>query len=228
MQESDAYNANTVFAKSGKGREEIASRCHGLNPHQRRLLIVFDGKKDLKAIADMMSASELAAHVSFLIREGFLCEVEAAVAHPPPAAALPVVVAAPAVTAHAPTAIAEPRLQLVPTQAPPEAAPQSTPAPSAETSAEELRAALTEDPETIRQVKDFMTTTAHTYLGLLGAPVIQRIERARDAAQLMSVVGHWHMALRESKQGHRFAGPYMIQVQQSLTGSAPVALQAQA
>jgi hypothetical protein len=86
---------------------------------------------------------------------------------------------------------------------------------------------LTQDPETIRQVKDFMATTAHTYLGLLSAEVIQRIERAKDAAQLMSVVGHWHMALRGSRQGSRFAGPYLDQVRRTLSGEAPVAEQAQ-
>lgn len=77
-----------------------------------------------------------------------------------------------------------------------------------------------QDVEKIRQVKDFMTTTATTYLGLLSADVIHRIERAKGAAQLMTVVGHWHMALRESKQGSRFAGPYLEQVTVALTGSS--------
>lgn len=80
--------------------------------------------------------------------------------------------------------------------------------------------ALLQDEEKIRQVKDFMTTTATTYLGLLSADVIHRIERAKGAAHLMTVVGYWHMALRESKQGNRFAGPYLEQVTAALTGKA--------
>lgn len=78
----------------------------------------------------------------------------------------------------------------------------------------------TGDPDTLKRVKDFMATTAHTYLGLLSAEVIQRIERARDGAQLMGVVGHWHMALCDSKQGARCAGPALEKVKRALFGDA--------
>ncbi len=75
---------------------------------------------------------------------------------------------------------------------------------------------LIQDTETLRGVKDFMTITTQTYMGLLGADLIQRIERARDAGQLLAVVGHWHMALHASKQGGRFAQPYLEQVRKAL------------
>jgi hypothetical protein len=92
----------------------------------------------------------------------------------------------------------------------------SLPKPALAGAAPEPR--LLQDAEKIRKVKDFMTTTATTYLGLLSADVIHRIERAEGAAQLMAAVGPWHMALRESKHGNRFAGPYLDQVTAALTG----------
>lgn len=76
---------------------------------------------------------------------------------------------------------------------------------------------LTQDAAKVRQVQDFMVTTSQTYLGLLGADVIKRIERAKNAEQLMAVVGHWHMALHGSRQGSRFAAPYLEQVKTSLS-----------
>lgn len=77
---------------------------------------------------------------------------------------------------------------------------------------------LIQDAEKIREIKDFMTTTATTYLGLMAADLIHRIERAKEAAALMSVVGQWHMALRGSKHGNQFAGPYLEQVSAALSG----------
>ncbi|MBS0308207.1 MAG: hypothetical protein JSS58_04470, partial [Proteobacteria bacterium] len=77
---------------------------------------------------------------------------------------------------------------------------------------------LADDPTTIRIVKDFMTTTAQTYLGLLGAGIIQRIERAKTAEQLLAVLGQWNMALHESTQGRRFAAGSLQQVKDALMG----------
>lgn len=72
-----------------------------------------------------------------------------------------------------------------------------------------------EDAE-IRRIKDFMTVTAQTYLGLLGAEVIRHVELASDAAELLAAAGHWHMALHGSKQGSRYAAPYLEQVKSAL------------
>jgi len=77
---------------------------------------------------------------------------------------------------------------------------------------------LIQDADKIREIKDFMTVTAQTYLGLLAADIIRRIERTKDAEQLMNVLGQWHMALRDSKQGHRFAAQYMQEITANLRG----------
>lgn len=77
------------------------------------------------------------------------------------------------------------------------------------------------DEKKLREVKDFMTTTAHTYLGLLSADLIHRIERAKDAPQLMAILGQWYIALRDSKNGKRFASGYMEQILTTLRGEQP-------
>jgi hypothetical protein len=223
MQEPTALEGNTVFSKTEKGREEIGRRCHGLNPHQRRLLIVFDGRKDLQVIASIMHSPDFADNVSFLAREGLITTVEVPAIKPQPVGSEN--------SESAPSELDETEVHEVTPPYPAPAHVLATPGnevvlPVASATLVALKEpprptdelALTDDPAKIRQVKDFMTTTTQTYLGLLGANVIQRIERAKDATQLMSVLGHWHMALRDSKQGGRFAGPYLDQVRKSLKG----------
>jgi hypothetical protein len=65
-------------------------------------------------------------------------------------------------------------------------------------------------------VKRYMVTTAQTHLGLLAAEVVDRIERAADAAQLRAVVGHWHMALQDSKRGRATAEEHLREVRAGL------------
>ncbi len=204
-----------VFSKTEKGREEMASRSHGLNPMQRRVLILVDGSKDLDTLADMIPAmvpsGQLQEILTHLLEHGFIVASEGdrrAQTH------------AGGMRAGAPAPQA-PQPQVPPASAPAAANAEAGPAQSGAASGE--TGALTEDPATIRLVKDFMTTTAQTYLGLLSAPVIQRIEQARTAPQLMAVAAHWNMALRDSHQGKRFASPYLEQVKSALTaGARPV------
>jgi hypothetical protein len=76
--------------------------------------------------------------------------------------------------------------------------------------------------ERLRQVKDFMTITAQTYLGLLGADVIRHVELASDSTELLAAAGHWHMALHASRQGKRFATPYLEQVKNALVNGQEI------
>jgi hypothetical protein len=48
--------ADTVFAKTDKGREEIRTRAAGLNQPLRILLIATDGEKDLARLARLHPA----------------------------------------------------------------------------------------------------------------------------------------------------------------------------
>ncbi|MBS0307923.1 MAG: hypothetical protein JSS58_03040, partial [Proteobacteria bacterium] len=54
MDELMANYAGIVFAKTDKGREEMASRAHGLNPPQRRVLIIVDGVRNFETIVDII------------------------------------------------------------------------------------------------------------------------------------------------------------------------------
>lgn len=83
-------------------------------------------------------------------------------------------------------------------------------------SAESARPRLTQDPGKVGEVRNFMLTTAQTYFRADDAAIVEAIERAADAAQLMAVAGHWHMALHASRHGSRFAAPYFAQVKSRL------------
>jgi hypothetical protein len=209
MQTPIAVSPGTVLFKTPKGREEISQRARRLSPSQRRVLIVIDGSKNFEEITEMIPAiipfQELEEIISLLMQQGFIGSPEES-ARKPKLVPLDKLAAGMPPPAEATVHHVAPVLALTP------AKPSTAP----------MGITLTQDSDTIRQVKDFMATTAHTYLGLLSAEVIQRIERAKDAAQLIAVVGHWHMALRGSKQGTRFAGPYLEQVKQTLAGGETV------
>ncbi|MET0858695.1 MAG: hypothetical protein ABWY27_18265 [Telluria sp.] len=72
------------------------------------------------------------------------------------------------------------------------------------------------DAEKLSRTKAMMTDTAETYLGMMASEVVRRIQQAGDETQLLSVVGHWHMAMRESKYGRDVAGIHLEQIKASL------------
>jgi hypothetical protein len=184
-----SYPGHMVFSKTPRGHEEITHRRFGLTMRQRRVLILIDGVKDFSAVQGMVPKEDLEEIITFLVEENFVATAEA-------------------------VARGKPGLR----RASPSPHAAVSDRPEQPAPVENNEAGLLPSPEKIREIKDFMTTTATTYLGLLSADVIHRIERAKSAAQLMNVVGYWHMALRESKQGNRFAGPYLEQVTAALTG----------
>jgi len=196
MLASTIDSTDIVFTKTEKGREEMATRSHGLNPSQRRILIPIDGRKTVTALAEinapMAASGQFEEILAFLAEQGFIEMTGSESASQ---------AASPAVTARGKRAAFE------------------------EMAAEKIgRADAEEELASLREVKDFMTTTAQTYLGLLSASLIQRIEQARNASQLMSVVGQWNMALRDSAQGRRFADAYLEQVRAALAGGVAPAL----
>ncbi|MDQ2822306.1 MAG: hypothetical protein M3Y65_18300 [Pseudomonadota bacterium] len=54
---------------------------------------------------------------------------------------------------------------------------------------------------TLAAIKAELIDAANTYLGVMGADVVARIRQAGDAAQLLRVLGHWYMAMQDSKHG---------------------------
>lgn len=61
--------------------------------------------------------------------------------------------------------------------------------------------APTNDDARLAPVKAMMIRTADTYLGPIAADLVRQIGAAGDEHQLQRAIGHWHMAMQESKYG---------------------------
>ncbi|RJG24684.1 hypothetical protein [Massilia cavernae] len=64
--------------------------------------------------------------------------------------------------------------------------------------------------------KQMMIKSANEHIGLMAAELIARIENSRDQAQLLSVVGHWSMAMHASKTGKLVASLQLEQVKECI------------
>lgn len=68
----------TVYAKSSKGREEIATRAHKLGFKQRALLIMVDGASNVETLSDKAKhLGDVGVFLSELRDAGFIEPVEA-------------------------------------------------------------------------------------------------------------------------------------------------------
>ena len=76
------------------------------------------------------------------------------------------------------------------------------------------------DAAKLLRTKTLMTDSAVTYLGLMASDVVRRVQDASDEIELISVIGHWHMAMRESKYGRKFAAIHLEEIKTSLRGEA--------
>lgn len=170
-----------VFAKTPKGRAEVAQRSTGLNGKQRSILIVLDGQKRLSAIRTMLPVQEMAGVVDFLLA-----------------------------------------LELI---APQTEVAASTTAPRTATIERTLASASAPlaDAAKLLHIKSMMTHSAETHLGLMAAEVVRRVQQACDETQLLSVLGHWHMAMRESKYGKDVASMHLEQIKASFRGEEKIA-----
>lgn len=190
---------SSIFTKTQKGRDEVVQRRAGLNTRQRSVLIMLDGIKRLDKLMSPIPKDELSHIVDFLTKQEFIRlhpQVDSSQQENP-------VNAQPEVL----TPLEQPT---PPVQIPSHAKPKTS--------------VFLQDEKKLREIKDFMTTTAHTYMGLLSADLIRRIERAKEAPQLMAILGEWFVALRESKHGQRFASAYMEQILASLRGEETLPL----
>ena len=166
---------------------------------QRRVLIVMDGEKRFSTIFDMIPEQKLEEIVSYLVLQNFITPIQVSVKS------------------------TRSNVQVQSLKHSHDAQQDSV--AYLDTSKHTARISISnveliQDAQKIREIKDFMTSTATTYLGLMASDLIHRIERTKEASGLMSIVGQWHMALRESKHGTRFAGAYLDQVTNALSGQA--------
>ncbi|WP_332877849.1 hypothetical protein [Massilia sp. S19_KUP03_FR1] len=54
-------------------------------------------------------------------------------------------------------------------------------------------------------IKAELIQSAERYLGVMADGVVARVRQAADATELLRVLGHWHMAMQDSKHGKEAA-----------------------
>lgn len=64
--------SDLVYAKTARGREEVAQRSAGLGARQRSVLIMLDGHKTAAALSALMPAAQLAGILDELLDRGLI------------------------------------------------------------------------------------------------------------------------------------------------------------
>lgn len=65
-------NPGTIYIKTDKGRAEVAGRSGTLNPLQRRVLIMVDGKKTVNDLGAFVRVGELDGAMAHLVHEALI------------------------------------------------------------------------------------------------------------------------------------------------------------
>lgn len=183
-----------IYAKTAKGRAEVAQRSAMLGARERSILIILDGQKPCTALSGLLPMPLLAPILEQLEKLELICALAmpsdrgAATAEPASAAALPPLeqLPTPAISADAPL-----------------------PAP--------LLAAA---PAHLAQARATMIATAERFLGLLAADVVRQINASEGKEQLQRALAHWHMAMQASKHGRVVAAQHLERIKACLQASA--------
>lgn len=202
---------DTVFTKTPKGRAEMVERTAGLKSRQRTVLIMLDGQRLARDIA-ILSADEIADAMRHLLALELIEPLsEPSIQSSTKSSTAPLLsvveVAAPAAAAPPAPVPAPVPLAIVVQQAPTALVVEAAIAPAT-------------DCSKLADIKAMMTDSANTYLGLMASDLVRRVHKARDEFELMSVVGHWHMAMRESKYGRDVAESHLARIKTRFGGDA--------
>jgi hypothetical protein len=71
----------------------------------------------------------------------------------------------------------------------------------AEAAAESPALATPPASPSLDAIKAELIAAADMYLGVMGSDVILRVRQAADARTLLRMLGHWHMAMQDSRHG---------------------------
>jgi hypothetical protein len=86
-QARDSMDLSTVYIKTVRGSEEIASRSHGLSSRARAMLIMVDGRRSAAILlAQSSERAEAESHLAALLDGGFIAAVAPSVPTTPPVA----------------------------------------------------------------------------------------------------------------------------------------------
>ncbi|WP_137176120.1 hypothetical protein [Massilia sp. HP4] len=78
------------------------------------------------------------------------------------------------------------------------------------------------DDARLAPVKAMMIRTAETCLGLIAADLVRQIGAAGDEHQLQRAIGHWHMAMQDSKYGREVVATHLELIKAALQSPASV------
>ena len=70
--EQISSRTNELFERTNAGASELLSRQHGLSPRARQLLLLLDGKRDVKRLSRIFASHELQAYLTVLKTGGFI------------------------------------------------------------------------------------------------------------------------------------------------------------
>lgn len=76
------------------------------------------------------------------------------------------------------------------------------------------------DAARLAPVKAMLVRTAETYLGLIAADLVRQIDAVNDEHGLQRAIGHWHMAMQDSKYGREVVDAQLALVKASLNAFA--------
>lgn len=68
-------------------------------------------------------------------------------------------------------------------------------------------------------IKAELIMAAEAYLGMMASEIVARVRQASDAAQLLRILGHWHMAMQDSKNGREAASTLLEKTKLTLQGT---------
>lgn len=75
------------------------------------------------------------------------------------------------------------------------------------------------DDISIGIIRNIITSSSDTHLGIMGRPFKQRIMDAIHTHDIKACVSQWHMAMRESKSGRNVANALLSEIQVTLQQS---------
>lgn len=170
---------HTVFAKTALGQQEMQSRALGLNPMQRRLLILIDGKRNGLELAPLVGGQDLRALLAELVDKGCIERTNSAAAPTPPPAALPTTPPVQKVTEPTPAAV-----------------------PVGDAALASLPAADTRSAADVTMARNFMTNTVNTiFQPYTRLTLLEAIANCKTAHDTRRVYVQWSESIGGSTIG---------------------------
>lgn len=152
----------SIFDKTDKGREEIATRCYQLAPRMRSLLVLIDGKQEVELLLKKVAGLGLdQQHLAELLEAGFIQNVAQ------------------------PSAAAEPQQSGNPAAAP--AVGEAIAADGTEQAADGVDGVLPEGQTQFQAIYHFYNETIKSTIGLRGYGLQLKVERAESLADFRAL-----------------------------------------